>query len=407
MGERHVGWSRASQRTLFWVIRLLVFVAFFDLFVQYPIAAPYATTLGAGPALVGLIVAAYSMANLGANLVAGALLDRWGRSGPLLASFMLTALTVACYALVSTPGQLLGLRLVHGVVVAVLAPGAFALVGDLAPPEQRGRLMGTNGAMIALAAIVAPAVAGILQERAGYAAVFLLDALVLTGAGIVFLGFWKRVVRSGPVQDREPSATGGWSGLIRQEIGPFATILAFAIALGIFVTHVPERLEFLGIPASVRGAAFSTYGILAALVMISPLPSRFLRRAGLQASAAGLSLISIGLLVASAVRSVSPASLEQLTLIGAAIFGIGFGLLFPTVAAEAARRSPPGMRGRAFGVFYALYSLGVVLGALASGWLTEFVGRASGWPLVAGAAVAALACVVPFLERRTREEVAL
>jgi len=47
------------------------------------------------------------------------------------------------------------------------------------------------------------------------------------------------------------------------------------------------------------------------------------------------------------------------------------------------------------------------MGALASGWLTEFVGRASGWPLVAGAAVAALACVVPFLERRTREEVAL
>ncbi len=407
MGQQLVRWSRPSQGALFWVIRLLVFATFFDLFLQYPIAAPFAATLGAGPALVGLIVAAYSMANLGANLVAGTLLDRLGRGGPLLASVLLTALTVACYGLVHTPGQLLGLRLVHGVVVAVLAPGAFALVGDLAPPEQRGRLMGINGAMIALAAIIAPAVAGILQERAGYAAVFLVDALVLTGAGIALLGFLKHIPRRRPAHDREPFATGGWSGLVRQEIGPFATILAFAIALGIFVTHVPERLEFLGIAASVRGAAFSTYGILAALVMISPLPSRLLRRAGLQASAGGLSLISIGLLVASAVWSVSPNALAQLTLLGAAIFGIGFGLLFPTVTAEAARRSPPDLRGRAFGVFYALYSLGVVLGALASGWLTEFAGRASGWPLVVGGAVAALACVVPFLERRTREEVAL
>ena len=46
----------AAARAL-WAARLVVFVAFFDLFVQYPLAAPYAEWLGATPALAGFIPA--------------------------------------------------------------------------------------------------------------------------------------------------------------------------------------------------------------------------------------------------------------------------------------------------------------------------------------------------------------
>ncbi len=66
-----------------WAARFVIFVAFFDLFIQFPIVAPYAGSLGAAPALVGIIVAAYSATNLIGNLIAGLILDRWGRKGPV------------------------------------------------------------------------------------------------------------------------------------------------------------------------------------------------------------------------------------------------------------------------------------------------------------------------------------
>ena len=51
--------------------RLVVFATFLDLFVQFPVVAPFARTLGAAPALVGLIVGVYSLTNLLGNLAAG------------------------------------------------------------------------------------------------------------------------------------------------------------------------------------------------------------------------------------------------------------------------------------------------------------------------------------------------
>jgi MFS family permease len=71
-----------------------------------------------------------------------------------------------------------------------------------------------------------------------------------------------------------------------------------------------------------------------------------------------------------------------------AAFGFGFGLLFPAAGALVAEAGGPASRGLAFGVFYAVYSLGVVIGALLSGLVAEASGLASGAPFLWGAAIA-------------------
>ncbi|MFN3336353.1 MAG: MFS transporter, partial [Thermomicrobium sp.] len=108
MAEPRNSLMERGNRTGLWLVRALVFAAFFDLFVQYPVAAPYAVALGASSALVGLVVAAYSIANLLANVGAGFVLDRWGRTWPLLIGLIATAAVVAGYTLVRSPIQLLG-----------------------------------------------------------------------------------------------------------------------------------------------------------------------------------------------------------------------------------------------------------------------------------------------------------
>lgn len=369
--------------------RLIVFVAFFDLFVQYPLAAPYAESLGATPALIGLVVASYSIANLAGNIAAGILLDRFGRLWPLVIGAAITSAVLIAYTLVAHPVQLLAVRLLHGLAVAVLAPGTFALIGDLAAPDQRARAMGLNGALIAAAAVIAPPLAGIVQARAGYAVVFLADAALMAVATLVALVMLLLL----PSQQRVPRSVPS-QALLRRYARLFSrdhlrmaygTIIAFATGLGFLVTHLPLALEVTGGSPADRGLAFGIYGGVAALLMASPLTRVTDRRTRAIPAALGLVLIGLGLLVL--VTGLTRPSL----IVGMTVFGLGFGFLFPAASALVVEASDRDERGFAFGVFYALYSIGVVLGALWSGFLAELAGSASSVPFLAGGTLAAAA----------------
>ena len=71
------------------------------------------------------------------------------------------------------------------------------------------------------------------------------------------------------------------------------------------------------------------------------------------------------------------------------VFGVGFGLLFPSLGATVSEVAS-GRRGTAFGIFYAVYSLGVVLGSTASGVVAEMT-TGLGAPFFVSAAVALVA----------------
>ena len=165
----------------------MVLAVFLDLFMQFPTIAPYAESLGASAAIAGIAVAAYSFTNMFGNLGAGPLLDRLGRRGPMIAGMAISAAAVLGYSLVQTPAQLMAARAIHGLGAAVLAPGAFSIVGDRAPSDRRGQAMGFTGALIALAALAGPPAAGILRDASGADAVFMVDAAILLATLAVFI----------------------------------------------------------------------------------------------------------------------------------------------------------------------------------------------------------------------------
>jgi len=53
-----------------------------------------------------------------------------------------------------------------------------------------------------------------------------------------------------------------------------------------------------------------------------------------------------------------------------ACYGIGFGFLFPSVNSLLIDSTTADIRGKAYGYFYAFFSLGVVLGSSLLGWLS-------------------------------------
>ena len=370
--------TSSGSRQITWAARLVVLAVFLDLFMQFPTIAPYAESLGASAAIAGIAVAAYSFTNMFGNLGAGPLLDRPGMA--------ISAAAVLSYSLVQTPGQLMAARAIHGLGAAVLAPGAFSIVGDRAPNDRRGQAMGFTGALIALAALAGPPAAGILRDVSGASAVFMVDAAILLATLAVFI-----VATRGESLDTasvEPAHRAAELGVPWQKAAMWSACgAAFAIAVGVgaLVTHLPMLIEDLGESAAKTGYGFGVYALVAMLVMASPTSRAGDRYGRVLPLSIGLAVLAGGLIALGVSEDYTA------ILAGMALFGLGYGLVFPASAAMATAATGSERRGTAFGIFYAVYSLGVVVGAAGSGRLAELPSDLAGLPFLAAAAVVLLA----------------
>ena len=388
--------STGIARYTIWAARLVVLAVFLDLFVQFPTIAPYAEGLGATVAVVGFVVAAYSFTNLFGNLGAGFVLDRWGRRFPIIVGLVITTVAVFCYSIVQTPEQLIAVRAVHGIGAAVLAPGAFTMIGDRAPADRWGRAMGLTGALIAVAALVGPPAAGILRDTWGADAVFYVDSAILLATLITFVVIARDDEKGTDTGDQDAITNQQERAAVRPALwSAYGAAFAITVGIGALVAYLPLMLENQGETAARTGYSFGIYAFVAMLVMASPLnraSDRFGRFGplivGLVGVAAGLAIIGFFTEYAGVAA-------------GMAVFGFGYGIVFPAAAALVIGATGADRRGMAFGIFYAVYSLGVVVGSAGSGVLA---GRADGFVglpfLVAAAVVLVAVPVVEVMRRR-------
>ena len=374
--------SASIARFTIWAARLVVFAAFFDLFVQFPTIAPYAESLGASAAFVGIIVAAYSFTNLFGNLGAGYILDRWGRRSPMLLGMAITVIAVFSYSLVQTPEQMMAARAVHGIGAAVLAPGAFSIIGDRTASDRWGRAMGLTGALIAVAALIGPPAAGILRDIWGANVVFYVDCAFILITLVAFILITRDDSLTVSEEKSDPQTASPEDTRKKPALwSAYAAAFAITVGIGALVTHLPLMLEEQGETAARSGYSFGVYALVAMLVMASPISrsgDRFGRFGplilGLVGVAAGLALLGV---------------LEGYggVVVGMAVFGLGYGLVFPAATALVASATGADRRGMAFGVFYAVYSFGVVVGASGSGRLASLSDDLVGLPFLVAAAV--------------------
>ncbi len=368
-------------------------VAFMDLFMQLPVIATYSKSLDSGATMVGVIVGMYSAANILGNIGAGALLDRVNRRRLIASGMALTAVSLFAYGFVESPAQLLVLRALHGLAAGVLAPGAFAMLGDRTRAHQ-ARSMGESGALIALAAVVGPPIAGIVGDTAGFAAVFTVSGALMLAVAAAFI----LLVADAPNEISDERAASGerphTAVRDRDLLRVYFVVLAMTYGMGTLVGHLPIAIDASGGSSRMAGAAFATFSIIASFVMAFPLQRR------LDAVSRKLA-VSLGLLLIAA----SGGALMAFSTSGTAyifpamvVFGCGFGMLFPSLGAAVSERAGRKQRGMAFGIFYAVYSLGVALGSVGSGAGFEAVGSI-GFPFLLSALVA-VAGLLPTISAR-------
>lgn len=140
---------------------------------------------------------------------------------------------------------------------------------------------------------------------------------------------------------------------------------------GVIAYLLPLKVQSLGYDSRLSGTLMSTFGIIAVLVFLLPTNRIFDKVDPLKTLSVGIGLMGISQLL------ISQADSNTLLYIAMACYGVGFGFLFPSVNSLLIDSTTAEVRGKAYGYFYAFFSLGVVLGSSLLGWLS--LGTISGF----------------------------
>jgi multidrug resistance protein len=200
------------------------------------------------------IFSIYVLFNLVGVSLLSKLSDLCGRRNIYIFSVAVFALGSAIVALSENITFLLIGRAVQGFGSSGIFPVASAVIGDIFPPEKRGRTLGMIGAVFGIAFIIGPVIAGVLLLWFDWNALFLVNLPI---AAVVIFYSWRLLPSKRSLQKpyfdwmgmiliavlvssfaygiNNIEAAEGIKGILSIEVYPFLMITMIALPLFIFI----------------------------------------------------------------------------------------------------------------------------------------------------------------------------
>ncbi|AND41175.1 MFS transporter [Cytobacillus pseudoceanisediminis] len=344
-----------------YLIYFIIIAAFIDTFSQLPIMSPFAKTFDSSPAFVGLIVGMYSFSNMIGNILAGYWIDKNGAKKVLVSGLSLTGTILVLYAFAETPLHLITVRFFHGLFGGFLVPAAFTVIADRGKSDKQGKKMAVSGAAVGCSAIIGPAFGAVVASNYSINWVFLIIAATMISSAVLAFVF----LPSGNLKKvkEESSHSEKMLSLLKNPMLAASYLGAFSLmfAQGALAYLLPLQVEALQFDSMYSGILLSTFGITAILIFLLPINKIFDTFKHHNSMLSGMLIIGIALILLSSAYSLAFMFLCMV------LYGTGFALLFPSINALIASHTTEKTRGKAFGLFYAFFSLGVVAGSTVLG----------------------------------------
>jgi predicted MFS family arabinose efflux permease len=368
-------WTRAF--VLAWIANFLHSTGFHS-FLHWP---GWLAQRGESEIMIGLLVAAMSVAAIISRPFVGRMMDTRGRRIVMLVGGAIHVLATALYLgldLLADPSWLaiVGVRVVHGVAQASMFSVLFTFAADIVPAERRAEGIALYG----ISGMIPMAVGVLLGEwvivGGDYTRVFQL-AGVCALAGLLASALLPETRSGAPGRSfftaaRAPELRPLWFVGTSFAMG----LAAYFVFLKTYLIEDPELGSMT--------LFFTTYAVAAVLlrVLFGWVPERLgLIRVlipSLVIAAAGLAMIAL---------ATGPLHL----VIAAVACGVGHGFAFPIISALVVTRAQPDERGSAIALFTALFDLGVLLGGPCFGVSARY----AGYPVTF--ALAAALCMIATL----------
>jgi MFS family permease len=360
-------------------------------------------TLGASPALLGLIEGVAEATASITKVFSGWLSDRLGKRKLLtVLGYGLAAATKPVFPLASTPLQVLGARFVDRIGKGIRGAPRDALIADVISPEQRGAAFGLRQALDTVGAFLGPALA---------------MGLMLLAANDIRAVFWWAVIPGvlsvallmfGVDDPKSSSAFGAARDKVRPPIGlqqmaRLPGALWAVVAVGGVFSLARFSEAFLILRARDAGLSLALTPMV--LIVMNLVYAACATPAGQLSDRIDRRLVlGAGLLVliaADAVLGLAGGGLLG-AFVGVGLWGLHLGLTQGLLSALVADAAPAEARGTAFGLFNLVSGVAFLLASLAAGELWTRVGPQATFIVGGGLALLALIGLVLVARRRTK-----
>ena len=146
------------------------------------------------------VTTAYMLSSTTIVPIAGKLADIFGRRVVYVSGIFIFILGSTLCGLSNSMTQLIICRGLQGIGGGIMMPMAMIIIGDLFPPEKRGKWQGVMGAVFGLSAIVGPTIGGWIVDNASWHWVFFVNLPVgLLAATAIFIGLKGEKIRKDKV----------------------------------------------------------------------------------------------------------------------------------------------------------------------------------------------------------------
>lgn len=343
----------------------------------------YARELGASGTLLGILFAAYSVAQLFGSIVLGRLSDRWGRRPTLLLSLTGTSLAMLASAFAGTLFTLAVARFVGGLFAGSIGVGQ-AYIADVTSAADRPKRMGLLGAAIGAGFVLGPGL-GVVAISLGWG--FRGAALIAAALGGANLALAAVRLR----ESRQRTALPDRLGVLRLalEVPALRRVLAAMFLSTVAFVGMETTLAFFA--ADRFGLAERGFGLLLVLAGVVLVIiqgggiGRLTARHGVRSVA-----IAGGVVLAIGLAGLALSTLLMFAMLAIIVIAAGQGLLIPTQSTLLSYGADRDHQGVILGAGRSMGAAARAVGPLAAGPLYDLDPSAPFW---AGMVLSLLAAV--------------
>lgn len=351
-----------ANYTKVWVANFMIFFSFMLLTPLLPIYLR--DTFQADKDTIGAVLFGYAVMALVARLFSGYLVDSFPRKQVLLLFFVIFTLFFAGYIAAGSLLLFAIVRTLHGVPFGVTTVANSTLAIDVLPSSRRTEGIGYYGLANNIASAISPSVAiWIYTTTHNFDILFWLAMIVATG-GLIIDATVKAPKRE-QVKSHQPISLDRF--FLIKGIPEALTMVCFAFSYGVVSTYVAiYGKERMGI----EGGSGTFFLLLSVGLILSRLQgSKALREGRITHNAAmGVCVSLCGYLLFAAMPN-------RLGYYGAAlVIGLGNGHMYPAYQNMFVNLAPHSQRGTASSSILVAWDVGIGIGILLGGVLSENLG---------------------------------
>jgi MFS family permease len=354
----------------FWTYNVIVFIDRLGGFMLYPFFALYLTQkYDIGMATVGLLFAAFSVSGFVGSALGGALADRMGRRGVIIASLLLSSLSALGMGFAPTLAIFVAVSVIVGTLGSIGGPAHEAVVADLLPEEKRAEGYGIIRVVFNVAVIIAPPIAGLLIAHS-YLTLFIVDAAIsIIAAAIVFFALPETKPQAHPdaVPETMKQTFAGYGRVFRDR--PFVLFIGVTVMMTLVYMNMNTTLgvflrDFKGLPEIGYGSLLSINAIIVVALQFW-VTRRLEKFKPLTMMAAGTLLYAIGFAMYGFVSGFI------LFVTAMIVITIGEMVVAPFQQSIVASFAPENMRGRYMAVSGLTWGIAFMIGPYFAGLLID------------------------------------